>query len=632
MCGINGFNFSHKTKIAAMNKAISHRGPDGKGFYCDSKNNISLAQVRLAIVDLTNAGLQPMWYHKSCGASSQKFNSQNISKSKLNMVFNGEIYNYIEVREELKKNGYTFSTQSDSEVILAAYNCWGRECVHKFNGMWAFCIHDMKKKELFCSRDRLGVKPFYYYNQDGKFIFSSELKGILAHSDLKINRKENLSHEAIQLYFSLHFIPAPLTIYSNVFKLKAGHNIIYDLKKKCIKELYQYYTLPNFKPNKNYKLLVSRGKRLLKSATTLRMRADVPVGAFLSGGVDSSSVVGEMKTLTDSSKLHTFSIGFEGKDYDETPYINIVKNKFKTIHHHKYFKQKDFERLVNQYTQAFDEPFGDYSGFSALFVSKLAKEFVTVSLSGDGGDEIFGGYNMHLMGKRIDTMRYVPKFLRNIGSKVPAKKNLNSFISLYSLKKALELSMQDKSLFYAKLLEDERYKPKVFRKWSQENLLFALKKGDNNMSEGLRIYDLLFNSLADNFLTKVDRASMWYGLEVRSPFLDYRFAEFAQTIPNKHKVDLLNTKKLLKEMSKEVLPSEILNRSKQGFTPPIQHWILDTKYQKDLKKVVPFLEEVDYKLAQYFNSKVLLENNKVYNDDKIRLFIFAKWYEKYISE
>jgi len=360
------------------------------------------------------------------------------------------------------------------------------------------------------------------------------------------------------------------------------------------------------------------------------MRSDVPVGAFLSGGIDSSTVVGIMKNFTNLEKLHTFSIGFEG-DYDETPYINMVKDDFKTIHHHEYFKENDFENIVDIFSEIYDEPFGDYSGFPTYFLSNMAKKTVIVSLSGDGGDEVFGGYNMHLAAKRLEIIRKLPKILRRIGSKIPVKENLNGFFNIYSLKKAFEVSLSDPELFFINSFSDNRLITEKYYGWTMEKLKYSLKKGGNDLVEGFRIYDLLYNTLSDNFLVKVDRASMRNSLEVRSPFLDYRFAEFAQKIPSKWKVDLFNTKKLMKELVKGVLPLKIITRKKQGFTPPIEKWILDKKYEKDFEKGLLILKDINPDIHDYYIEKVMNRNDKLSTHAKIRLFIFSKWWEKWME-
>ncbi|MCA9459275.1 MAG: asparagine synthase (glutamine-hydrolyzing) [Nanoarchaeota archaeon] len=627
MCGINGFNFNDKNLVNLMNKRINHRGPDDSGIFLN--NNLSLGQVRLSIIDLTDAGHQPMFYSKNLGASSKKYCFNNVSKSDISIVFNGEIYNYLEIKIALEKKGYKFSTNTDTEIILASYIEWGQNCVNKFNGMWAFCIYDLKKNILFCSRDRLGVKPFYYYFKDGQFIFSSELKGILEHKSLGINLKKNLNKDAVEFYFNLGFVPSPLSIFNDVFKLEASHNLVFDLNKNNIVKINKYYEMPNYSPIYNKKKLILEGKKLLADSVKIRMRSDVPVGAFLSGGLDSSSIVAKMKDFTDLSKLHTFSIGFPGK-YDETPYINVVKNSLNTKHHHSYFKENDFSSLIDNFQESYDEPFWDYSGFPTLKISKMAKKNVVVSLSGDGGDEIFAGYSSHLIGSRMDFIYKMPKFLRIMGSKLPFKKNLNSTKSFYLLKEAFKISLFDKKYFYAKALDEDGIKTSLYKKWTVDKLNYSLKKSDGNLADALRVYDLLFNTLQDNFLVKVDRASMRYALEVRSPFLDYRFVEFAQKIPTSYKISIFQTKKLMRDIISDLLPKEIVYRGKQGFEPPLKEWLFKNFSNDYFINYLQLIEKLNKEIYDFYINKVFKEKNALYDNYKIRLFLFAKWYERWV--
>lgn len=629
MCGINGFNFKDEKLISSMNGAIKHRGPDANGYTL--YDNLTLGQVRLSILDLTDAGEQPLFYSRTLGASNKKFNSENTKNSEISIVFNGEVYNYIEIKKELEEFGYTFTTGSDTEVILAAYDMWGFDCVKRFNGMWAFVIYDKQKEQLFCSRDRLGVKPFYYYLKDNKFIFSSELKGIVEHKELQINKKDNLNKEAIELFFSLGYIPSPRTIYNDVFKLEASHNLIFDLKENKIVKKYRYYEIPQFKPVDNKEQLIKEGRALLKDAIKLRMRSDVPVGAFLSGGLDSSSVVSLMRNFTKAENLHTFSIGFHGK-LDETPYINIVKDYLKTNHHHYKYKEQDFKDFLPEYSKVYDEPFADFSGFPTSKVCEMAKDNVTVVLTGDGGDEIFGGYMSHVTGHRMDLLYKTPAFLRKAITKVPAKKNYDNFASLYLLKEAARITFEEKYEFYAKALENEGIKPQVYKDWTREKLKYSLNKTKNKLSEALRVHDLLFNTMPDNFLVKTDRASMYYGLELRGPFLDYRMMEFAQRIPTKYKVNLKDTKILMREIIKDLLPESIIYRGKQGFEPPMKEWLKKGNYMKDLEKFNEELNDLVPEIRDFYKNKVFKEQNSVYQIYKIRLYLFGEWYKTWIND
>lgn len=610
MCGINGF-YGIKASAKDMNKSISHRGPNDSGEVLIEK--VTLGQVRLSILDLSEKGHQPM------GLIDNKavYKTHEVRRADLVIVFNGEIYNYQEIKKELPKQEYQSNT--DTEVILKAYKQWGEKCIEKFNGMWSFCIYDTKKQTLFCSRDRLGQKPFYYHHSKEGFMFSSELKSIK--SQIK---NLTIDPEAVDFYFDMGCIPAPWSIYKEVRKLEAAHNLTIDIKKNTVTKS-QYFEIQDYEPSKNKQELISKGKDILKDAVRLRLISDVPVGAFLSGGLDSSAVVGEMAESIDLKNLHTFSMGFEGK-YDETPFINIVKDHFNTKHHHYYFKKKDYKSIDQFYNTVYDEPFADYSGYPTIKISEIAKKQVTVALSGDGGDEIFGGYNIHIMGARMQIIRKIPKFIRKGISKINIKPNLNSLASTYLLKEACKLSLRPKNEFYSSALEDISEKSEIYKTWSKEKLTYCLRKTNNNLSDALRVYDLLFATLSDKFLVKVDRASMKYALEVRSPFLDYRFINYSQTIPHNLKANTRKGKILMREIIKDLVPKTISKRGKKGFQPPINEWI--NEENENLAKKVDQLP-ISKELKEFYRKKALIHNNNYYNEYKIKLSILSKWCEKW---
>ncbi len=613
MCGINGFNFLDSNKIEEMNEAISHRGPDGNGSY--DLNKISLGHVRLSIIDLSETGAQPMSYsHKG---------------KKIRITYNGEIYNYLEIKKQLQQKGYEFNSTSDTEVILASYCEYGEECVNYLNGMWAFCIHDEEKNTLFCSRDRLGVKPFYYYYHEGKFIFSSELKAILCHQDLKINDIDEIDKDALKLYFSLGYIPSPISIYKKVKKLEARQNLVFDLESRTINKLWSYFEINEYNPSQDITSLKKECNDIFENATKIRMRSDVPVGAFLSGGVDSTSVVGKMKDNCDIQQLHTFSIGFEKAGYDETAFIDIAAKAFKSQHHHEYFVKESFDSIKNNYSYIYDEPFGDYSGFPTKVVSRMAREHVTVCLSGDGGDEVFGGYDVYTNGLIVQRLKYIPAFLRT--ALYNFLKLLPNFSIKRSLSEALKLSLVKGEDFYSYYVDSERYYPKVYKEWTTKKMKYCLDKCKGNLPEALRVFDLLYNKLPDNFLVKVDRASMHHSLEVRSPFLDFRFINFSQKIPTKWKINFKDSKILLKNIVQGIIPNSIINRSKKGFTPPLIDWINDDSTKKDLKKYTQYLKDLDTDLFNFYKEIVFTKSYAFNSYYKIRLLIFGLWYEYWIE-
>lgn len=626
MCGINGFNFKDESKIIQMNEKLKHRGPDGQGFF--SEENLSMGHTRLSIIDVAKSGSQPMFYSKQNAGCSKDFNSENIKNSKLSITYNGEIYNYIEVKKELEDFGYIFSTNSDTEVILAAYDKWGKECVSRFNGMWAFSIHDKNKDILFCSRDRFGVKPFYYFHNKDKFVFSSELKSILTHDNLKINKEENINKDSLSLYISNDFIPAPMTIYKNVFKLEAGNNLVLDLSGNKV-ETERYYFLPKYKPSLDKKESVREIRRILSDATKLRMRSDVEVGSFLSGGVDSTTVVSEMKKNGSGDNVNTFSIGFDGK-YDETKFVKIATNSIKTKHHHDYFTKENFSEISNKFSEVYDEPFGSSSGFPTYLVSKNASKEITVCLSGDGGDEIFGGYNLHGIGRKMDLIYKVPRFLRVMVSKIPVSPKKRKY-SISSFVKAFKTSLFPKHLFFEKISDWYLYSSDTVTSWKSEKLKECLDISNNSLAEALRVFDLKFGTMGDNFLTKVDRASMASSLEVRSPFLDYRFAELSQKIPTSLKVNFSGQKDILKESLKGEVPDEILYRKKQGFTPPVLDWINEDRYKDKIHDGFLFVNEFIPDFKEVYDLSIKDKKTKEASSYKVRLYILSLWKDRWLT-
>jgi len=604
MCGINGFNWKDESLVKAMNDSIKHRGPDDSGYYTD--DSISLGHRRLSVIDLSKAGHQPM----------------SNEDGSIWIVHNGEIYNFKEIRKILEKKGFKFKSNTDTEVIIHSYQEWGKNCVKKFNGMWAFCIYDKKEHRLILSRDRLGKKPLYYYWDGEKFIFSSEIKGILKHKiEPKINK------EAIDFYFTIGFIPSPMSIYQKIFKLEPRQLLLFDTTKKKISKEY-YYKIPQYRPVYDENKLMKDGKDLLKDATRLRLIADVPVGAFLSGGLDSSTVVATMSDFVDLKNLHTFSIGFEGK-YDESKYVKIVKDEFQTIHHHKFFREDDFENLIDNISYFYDEPFGDFSNFPAYDVSELARRYVTVSLSGDGGDEIFGGYSVHELAARVVFIKKIPRFLRKIAYCMLPANDSESFQG--KLKEILRLSLIEPETFCAEIGARSVYKPSPFKKWSSRRLRRLLRLSKNNLVEAIIKYDQFYNTLGDNYLVKVDRASMAHALEVRCPFLDYRFIDYSARIPVEWKVNILGTKILMRKIIKKIVPKTIVERGKQGFIPPLAVWINKEKYASQTEKGLEELFRegiINKKWYDFFRNRVFRMNDMISKNYRISMFLFWKWYER----
>lgn len=583
-----------------MNDSLVHRGPDMSGEFFDKKCKLSLGQRRLSIIDLSENATQPM---------THSHRGKNVT-----ITFNGEIYNFLEIKKELVSKGYKFKSASDTEVILAAYLEWGEGCVDRFNGMWAFCIFDPQKNILFLSRDRVGKKPLYYYFDKNKFVFSSEIKGILKH-ELKIELNQN----AVDLYFSLGFIPAPYSIYKNIQKLEQRESLIFDLNEKMLTKK-KYYDWPDFDPVNDKASLKKEFDELMTDSIKLRMISDVPLGAFLSGGLDSSTIVNYSKKF--NKNINTYSIGFDGS-LDETPRINILEKHLGTDHHHKYFKEKNFQEMLKDIFYYYDEPFADYSMFPSRMLSKFAREKLTVSLSGDGGDEIFGGYPRYKMAYQMEILRKLPRFFRKILMLLPIER----------LKEGIRLSLLSKESFYSEARKSY-YKPKIARELLSTQLKKCLTKTNGNLVEAVRLMDIYFYTLPDNFLTKVDRASMINSLEVRCPFLDYRLIEYSMKLPTKYKVSLFGEKTFFREIVSKFLPREIINKKKQGFTPPIGEWMQRKSYENELKSILKELVDVGVlskEWEKFYLEEIFLNNNIVTNNYKIRLFLFYSWYKYWIK-
>jgi len=577
MCAILGMTFPKKSVLKKMQHILAHRGPDDTGLWEDKF--VGLGHCRLSILDVSSAGHQPMFYHKVSGASSDRFAKKSISHSEISIVFNGEIYNYLELKSELQSVGFTFTTGSDTEVILAAYEHWGENCVSHFNGMWAFAIYDMKQKKLFLSRDRFGVKPLYFahitQNKQKKFMFASELKAFDAVLDFQ---SQDIDAVALEHYLSLGFIPAPWTIYKNISKLQAGHNLVYSLTQKTY-SIYQYYELPTFSPKPNSHKLV---ESVFSDAVRLRLRSDVEVGAYLSGGIDSSLIVATMQEQLPKGSFHTFSVGFSGR-YDETPAIKEVQKIFGTKHHHWYFTKNDFHTLLKKFSDVYDEPFADTSGFPTTFLNSNSKKFATVILSGDGGDEVFGGYERHRISLFLSALKKIPKPLLSIFLSA-SKKTGNEKVA-----RAFELALTSLTTFYTHQASAAMSVSPHTKQWLTEQFAYAYKKANGNLVETVRIFDLLTLTLADHFLTKVDRASMNSAVEVRNPFLDYRLIELSQHIATKQKVTLFQTKKILRDLAAKKISKSIATRKKQGFEPPITEWLWNEK--PDVSKTIDYIAE-----------------------------------------
>lgn len=628
MCGICGIINSDKENhvdpqlLKRMTDTIVHRGPDDEGIYVDK--NVGIGMRRLSIIDLST-GKQPI---------------HNEDKS-VWIVFNGEIYNHKEIRKDLEKAGHRFQTQSDTEAIVHAYEEYGDKCVQKLNGMFAFAIWDKRKNIVFLARDRIGIKPLYYFFDKSRLIFGSELKTILKAKD--IPRRIDL--QALDNFLTFEYIPAPLSIFQDIRKLPPGHTLTFRDNEIWVRNYWDVDVKSN---GKTYDEYVHNLKDLLQDSVKIRLMSDVPLGAFLSGGIDSSIIVALMAQVMDQP-VKTFSIGFEDSSYNELKYARLVAEKFNT-EHHEFIIKPDAVDLADNLLKFLDEPFGDFSIFPTYLVSKMARDFVTVTLSGDGGDELFGGYDTYIADAMAKYYNRLPRALRNgfltkVLDMVPPsskKKGLinraKRFVEGMKLPEDLRhtrwmIFLQDfeKSQLYAQdmksgILEKDPYK--FIRRY------FANVAYNQDDEINQQMYVDVKTYLVDNILVKVDRMSMATSLEARVPFLDHRFVEFAGSVPGKYKLQGRKTKMILKQSMEELLPKEILYRGKEGFSIPIKNWL-----KNELKPMMmDTLSPEKIKREGFFNPDYVeilknehLSGRENHSHRLWALMIFGRWYDIYMQ-
>jgi asparagine synthase (glutamine-hydrolysing) len=565
MCGICGIVSFQPDKplekfiLERMNHSLYHRGPDDEGYYQDAQ--ASLAMRRLSIIDL-HTGQQPI----------------SNETGDIWVVYNGEIYNFKEVRTALEQRGHAFKTQTDTEIIIHAYEEYGDACVKHFNGMFAIALWDARRRRLFLARDRVGIKPLYYWAGRDKLVFASELKALILHPD--VPRRTNLA--ALDLFLTLEYIPAPHTIYEGIFKLLPGHTLVVEHGKLNIT---QYWDVP-FQPVSQSEAECAEAlSGLINEAVRMRLISDVPLGAFLSGGIDSSTIVGFMSQNM-SEPVQTFSIGFEDDTYDEVSYANAVAKHFGTNHHVEVL-QPDIASLVEQLVPHHDEPFADTSIFPTYLVSKLASQNVKVVLSGDGGDELFAGYDTYLAEKMdryygylpgVLRKRVLPKFAKWLPPQ-PAKKGLINKVKRMVEGGALDPSLQHTRwmIFLNSAEKDSLYQADL-RATLNDQLTADyfgsyFEKANRLDSLAQQQYVDIKTYLADDILTKVDRMSMAVSIEARVPLLDYRIVEFALNLPAQMKLNGSRTKSILRNAVKGLVPDLVLEKPKQGFSIPMKHWL-----------------------------------------------------------
>ncbi len=627
MCGILGVIENKKPVdrhlLHKMIGEISHRGPESEGVWISNRANVALAHRRLAIIDLSPGGHQPM-------LSADK---------RFIITFNGEIYNYRELKEELEKKGHVFKNQSDTEVLLTAYIEWGKECLKKLNGMFAFAIWDEQEQKLFAARDRVGEKPFKYYISQDKFIFSSEIKAILV--DTEVERK--VDWQAVDEALSFRFVSAPATGFLGIHKLPAGHFLVWQNNEINV---YKYWS-PEMQDKPSALSLPELKEQiwsLFVDSVRKRMIADVPVGAFLSGGIDSTSVVAAIKEIG-VKNIDTFVISLEGESEDQY-YAARAAQYFGTTHHEVVLHDINYEQALQKLVTHYDEPFFDQSALPSMLISQEIKKYVTVVLSGDGGDELFGGYDAYTKLQYIQFLSKIPLRLRKLASVLllsvsngAAYKTeiltQENFIANYAEYYALWKTDLPRSKRY--ITKTDLYLPE-FKNQINKNYTWQ-KMAAWFGSTGDIINDAMTaditGRLADGYLTKTDIATMSSALELRPPFLDFRLVELGANIPSNLKIKKGQTKWLWKEVVRGKIPTEIITRKKRGFTIP-----LDLIIRKQLKNLVEeHVLSSSTHIAHVFSVKAMQKlwmdhiNNKAdYSNHIWSLLILELWLKKYLKK
>jgi asparagine synthase (glutamine-hydrolysing) len=552
MCGIVGrINFDGapviRAEIDAARDALANRGPDGAGTWIDGA--VGLAHRRLAILDLSPRGAQPM--HDAGGQAW--------------ITYNGEVFNFRELRDELAALGHAFSSTSDTEVMLAAYRQWGIACVKRFNGMFAFALWDGVQKKLYLVRDRCGVKPLYYAHLHDKVIFASTLGPFAAFADFPLA----LDHQALDLYFQMSYVPAPLSIYRDIRKVRPGTWIEITANGQARETIY-WQPAALSAPATETEALDELESRL-RSSIQYRLISDVPVGAFLSGGIDSSLVVALMRSFTPAVK--TFTIGFTERAHDESPYALAIARHLGTEHTQVTVTPAYLLELADTLPRHYDEPFADASAIPTLALAHLTRQHVTVALSGDGGDELFGGYPYYGYLRRMEPLRRLAfptrALLKNVAAVMPGHRMAMGLRAL---------AQPDTPSLFAYMrgpLKTGEYGDLMAQHKTRAGEFLARRLAEGGGAGDLvgRYMDLdLRTYLPDDILVKVDRASMAYGLEARTPFLDYRVVEYARALPLALRTHGHGGKYLLRKLLARHLPPELFERPKHGFTVPIRAW------------------------------------------------------------
>lgn len=602
MCGFVGFCDDSKNKkkiIRDMADIIKHRGPDSDGYYVD--NNIALGFRRLSIIDL-DKGSQPIF---------------NEDKNKV-IVFNGEIYNYKEIREELKSKGHKFSTNTDTEVILHGYEEYKEDILNKLRGMFAFVIYDIKEKSLFGARDFYGIKPFYYYYDNENFLFGSEIKSFLGSP----NFKKELNKDMLSQYLTFQCSIGEDTFFKNTYKLLPGHYFIYKDKELEVKKYYEVKLEPN--DDKSLEEWVSGIREVIDNSVLAHKVSDVEVGSFLSSGVD-SSLIAKL-----SSVDKTFTVGYDNKKYSEIDYAKEFSDKINVSNVSKKISKEEYFKEFSNVQYYMDEPLADASAVMLYFLSKTASKHVKVCLSGEGADEIFGGYNIYHEPYSVSWYNKIPYFIRKcIGILVYPFRNYTGFNFLYRRSKKIEDRYIGNAFIFepndAKKIVNFNYGNKTYKDFTKS---YYDKVSDLDVVTKMQYIDFNFWLIYD-ILLKADKMSMANSLEVRVPYLDREVIEYASKLPSKYKIVGNETKYAFRKVAKEELADKVADKKKLGFPVPIREWLKEDDVYQEVKNM--FLES-----GYFFKPKKiikLLDDHKAGKRDNSRkiwtIYTFLVWYQEY---
>jgi len=636
MCGIAGFidyrQNSSEQILKSCTDILSHRGPDGSGyeFFPENDCQVGLGHRRLSIIDLSSAASQPMWYKNYC------------------IIFNGEMYNYREVRNELINLGHSFSTHSDTEVILHAWEQWGAEMIGKFIGMFVFIIYDKESRQLFCFRDRAGVKPLYYYWHDGLFLFASELKSFHQHPEFK----KAINEKAVHQFLQYGYIIAPLCIFNHCEKLIPGHYLHFNIPKKEF-SLHKYWDVYDSYNKPKLDISETEAKKetetLLIDACKYRMVSDVPVGVFLSGGYDSTAVTALLQA-NQPDKIKTFTIGFHEEDHNEAVYAAQVAKHLGTDHTEYYCTSKEAQEIIPDIAFYCDEPFGDSSIIPTTLVSRLARKQVTVALSADAGDETFAGYSKYPLALDVrEKVNSIPSLLRKPAGKIlkhvpdSILKVLANNDSVGIKKKRLSSLLQQDKISTPFILDT--ILSQVYTNEQMESLLDIMERPDSFFESGHLLNDHVGHLdqmlaidyktyMPDDILVKVDRAGMTVSLEGREPLLDHRLIEFAAQLPPSLKIKNGSKKYLLKEIVHDYVPKQMMDRPKMGFGVPVFAWLRnELKYYTEEYMSNEAFER--HGLFKPEGIKIIRERffagDRNYNSLFWYLLMFQIWYKRWMD-